>query len=323
MTFGYEYTGDTAKVRTNDVYPGSTFAQSVAASMTDNAAYVGLQTTVLQRLALTAQLRQDWVVDDAPTTWRVGGVYDLKEIATHLKLAYGTAFRAPSLYDRYGNFASNFGGAIFNYVGNPNLKPEQSKGWEAGFTTDIPGAGRTDLVTFGATYFDQRIVDLIEFTMISDTTETEINLESAHLHGVETEATLHPAPWIDVQAEYTLLNTNSVGQPAGQTQQLLNRPQNQVSGTVTLRPLEKLQIVTTLIYTGTSYQYLYDSSGNSLSQPGVGQHGLVANVAANYAVTPRVELYVNGFNIFDSKFEPVNGFQMPGPTVLAGVRIRL
>jgi vitamin B12 transporter len=323
MTFGYEYTGDTAKVRTNDVYPGSTFAQSVAASMTDNAAYVGLQTTVLQRLALTGQLRQDWVVDDAPTTWRVGGVYDLKEIATHLKLAYGTAFRAPSLYDRYGNYASNYGGAIFDYVGNPNLKPEQSKGWEAGFTTDIPGAGRPDLVTFGATYFDQRIVDLIEFTMISDTTETEINLESAHLHGVETEATLHPAPWIDVQAEYTLLNTNSVGQPAGQTQQLLNRPQNQVSGTVTLRPLEKLQIVTTLIYTGTSYQYLYDNGGNALSEPGVGQHGLVANVAVNYAVTPRVELYVNGFNIFDSKFEPVNGFQMPGPTVLAGVRIRL
>jgi vitamin B12 transporter len=128
---------------------------------------------------------------------------------------------------------------------------------------------------------------------------------------------------MDVHAEYTLLNTNSVGQPAGQTQQLLNRPQNQASGTVTVRPLERLQISTTLVYTGTSYQYLYDNSGNALSPPGVGQHGLVANAAVNYTLTPRVELYSTAFNLFYSKFEPVNGFQMPGPTVVAGVRIRL
>jgi vitamin B12 transporter len=323
MTFGYEYIGDTAKVRTNDVYPGSTFAQSVSASMADNAVYAGLQATLLQRLALTAQLRQDWVVDDSPTTWRLGGDYNLKEIATHLKVAYGTGFRAPSLYDRYGNYADNFGGTIYNYVGNPTLKPEQSSGWEAGFSTDIPGAGRTDLVTFGATYFDQRILNLIEFTTISATTQTEINVSSAHVHGIETEVTLHPAHWVDLHADYTLLNTNSDGQPAGQTQQLLNRPQNQASGSITLRPLEKLRFVATLIYTGTSYQFLYDNNGSSPFQPGVGQHGLVANLTGSYAVTPAVELYASGFNIFDSKFEPVNGFQMPGPTVLAGVRMKL
>jgi vitamin B12 transporter len=323
MTFGYEYIGDTAKVRTNDVYPGDTFTQSVAATATDNAVYAGLQTTLLRRLALTAQLRQEWVADDSPATWRVGGVYDLKEIATHLKLAYGTAFRAPSLYDRYGNYVSDYGGSLYNYVGNPNLKPERSSGWEAGFTTDIPGGGRTDLVTFGATYFDQRVLGLIEYTALSSTTETEINVSSAHVHGIETEVTLHPVHWLDVHAEYTLLNTNSDGQPAGQTQQLLNRPQNQVSGSVTLRPLEGLRFVASLIYTGTSYQYLYDNNGNSLYPPGVGQHGLVANLTGSYAVTPTVELYASGFNIFDSKFEPVNGFQMPGPTVLAGVRIKL
>ena len=56
---------------------------------------------------------------------------------------------------------------------------------------------------------------------------------------------------------------------------------------------------------------------------GVGQHGLIANLAVNYTLTPKVELYANGWNLFYSKFEPVNGYQTPGPTVLAGVRIRL
>ncbi|HEX3992386.1 MAG TPA: hypothetical protein VHX39_14540, partial [Acetobacteraceae bacterium] len=63
-------------------------------------------------------------------------------------------------------------------------------------------------------------------------------------------------------------------------------------------------------------------SGNGIGY-GVGQHGLIANVAANYTLTPQVEFYVNGLNILDSRFEPVNGYQTPGPTVLAGVRMKL
>jgi vitamin B12 transporter len=316
MTFGYEYIGDTAKVRVNENFGGFPYGQAATASMTTNAVYAGLQTTVLQRLALTAQLRQDWVVNDAPTTWRLGGVYDLSEIATHLKLAYGTGFRVPSLFDRYGV-------DTLGYVGNPDLKPEQAKGWEAGFTTDIPLGQRRDFATVGATYFDQRVRDLIENIPTANGGNTEVNVASAHVHGVETEATLRPARWLDLHATYTLLDTASDGEPAGEGSQLLRRPQNQASADVTVRPLAGLRIVTTIIYTGPAYDFLIDNSGNSGLTPGVGQHGLVTNLAVSYAVMPRVELYVNGWNIFYSKFEPVNGYEMPGPTVLAGVRVRL
>ena len=313
MTFGYEYTDDTAKVRVNENSVSGPYADSVAASMTSNAVYAGLQTTVLQRLVLTGQVRHDQIVDDSPTTWRVGGVYDLKEIATHIKVAYGTGFRAPSLFERYG--VDSYG-----YVGNPNLRPEQSEGWEAGFTTDIPAAGKTNFATVGATYFDQRVRNLIEgvFSPI----DTEINVGSAHVHGVETEATLRPLQWLDLHAAYTLLDTTSVGQPASEGSQLLRRPQNEASFDVTVRPVPALRIVTTVIYTGADHDYLYDNNGNGIGY-GIGQHGLIANVSANYTLTPRVELYLNGSNIFDSRFEPVNGYQTPGPTVLAGARFTL
>lgn len=313
MTFGYEYIGDTAKVRVNENFGGFPFGQNASASMTTNAVYAGLQTTVLQRLALTGQLRHDWVQGDTPTTWRLGAVYDLKEIATHLKVAYGTAFRAPSLFDRFGVDTSG-------YVGNPNLKPEQSEGWEVGFTTDVPAMGRPDFVTFGATYFDQRVRNLI--VGVFSPVDTEINLGSAHVHGVETEATIRPLHWLDLHAAYTLLNTTSVGQPADEGSQLLRRPQNEASFDVTIRPVPALRLIGTIIYTGAAHDFLYDNSGNGIGY-GVGQHGLIANVAANYTVTPQVEVYINGTNIFDSRFEPVNGFQTPGPTVLAGVRMKL
>jgi vitamin B12 transporter len=313
VTFGYEYIGDSAKVRVNENFGSFPFGQSASAFMATNAVYAGLQTTVLQRLALTGQLRHDWVQGDIPTTWRLGAVYDLKEIATHLKVAYGTAFRAPSLFDRFGIDTSGF-------VGNPNLKPEESEGWEAGFTTDIPAAGRRDFVTFGATYFDQRVRNLI--VGVFSPVDTEINLGSAHVHGVETEATIRPVSWLDLHATYTLLDTTSVGQPADEGSQLLRRPQNEASFDVTVRPLPALRLVGTIIYTGSAHDFLYDNSGNGIGD-GVGQHGLIANASANYTLTPQIELYVNGSNLFDSKFEPVNGFQTPGPTVLAGVRMKL
>jgi vitamin B12 transporter len=312
-TFGYEYIGDTAKVHVDEDFNGSPFQQRAKASMHTHAFYGGLQTTVLERLALSGQVRHDWVDDEQATTWRLGGVYDLKEIATHLKLSYGTGFRAPSLFDRFG--VDSFG-----FIGNPALKPERSAGWEAGFTTDIPTPWRVDFLSLGVTYFDQRVSNLI--AGVFSPVNTEINLGSAHVHGVETEATLRPAYWLDIHAAYTLVNTAAVGTPPGQGSQLLRRPQNEASFDVTVRPLPSLRVVTTVLYTGSAHDFLYDNNGIGIGD-GIGQHGLVTNVAASYSLRPDLEFYVNGWNIFYSRFEPVNGYQTPGPTVLAGVRVRL
>lgn len=313
LTFGYEYTGDNAKSRSASDSAGGGYATGFSGFMLDHAAYAGLQTTVLDRLVMTGQVRQDWVIDQNPTTWRVGGVYDLKEIATHLKLSYGTGFRAPSLFDRYGV-------DVYGFVGNPNLRPERSSGWEAGFTTDVPGLARADLLTFGATYFDQRVRDLIETVFAP--VYTEANVQSAHVHGIETEATLRPAAWLDLHATYTLLDTSAPGQPASEGSQLLRRPRNQAAFDATVRPLPSLRLVAQLVYTGTAHDYLYDNNSVPIGY-GVGQHGLVANAAVNYVFRPELELYFNAWNIFNSRFEPVNGYQTPGPTVLAGARIKL
>ena len=312
-TFGYEYTSDSVHVRTNDNYGGYGFGQTASASMSGNAAYAGFRTTVAKRLELSGQVRRDWELGQTPSTWRLGGVYNVSEIATRLKLSYGTGFRAPSLFDRYG--VNSYG-----YVGNPHLRPERAAGWEAGFTTDVPGAGRVDFVSAGATYFDQRVRDLI--AGVYSPVNTEINLGSAHVHGVETEAAIRPARWLDIRAAWTLLNTVSVGQPASEGSRLLRRPQHQGSLDATLRPVEDLRIVASFIYTGSAHDYLYNNSGNGTGY-GIGQHGTVANIAVNYKIQPGVEVYANGWNVFGSRFEPVNGFAMPGPTALAGVRIGL
>ncbi|HVZ10514.1 TonB-dependent receptor plug domain-containing protein [Rhodopila sp.] len=313
LTFGYEYTGVTAKVRVNQSYANYPFNQSMSAYQATNAIYAGLQTTLAQRLAFTGQFRQDWINQDSAATWRLGGVFDAHEIHTHFKFAYGTAFRAPSLYDQYGIDS-------YGYVGNPALKPEYSQGWETGFTTDLPAFGRPDFLSLYGTYFAQTVRNLI--VGVYSPVYTSVNVGSAFVHGVEAEFRLRPTSWVELHAAYTLTNTHAYDQPAGQGTNLLRRPQNQLSVDMRVQPLPKLQIIPTLIYTGSAQDYLYDNQGNGIGY-GVGQHGLVGNLAINYAFMPQLEFYVNVWNIFNSRFEPVNGYQMPGPVALAGVRVKL
>ena len=56
---------------------------------------------------------------------------------------------------------------------------------------------------------------------------------------------------------------------------------------------------------------------------GVQVIGVIANLTVTYDVAQRVQLFASGRNLFYSRFEPVNGYQTPGPSFFAGVRVRL
>ena len=304
LTFGYEHIADNINVKVNQSFFGSPFQQSARASMTDDALYAGLQTTLLQRLTVTGQLRQDWVTGDTPFTWRLGAVLDVPEVATRVKAAYGTAFRAPSLFDRFG--VDSFG-----YVGNPRLLPESAQGWELGFTTTIGP------VSFGATYFNEQVKNLI--VAVFTPVDTAVNVGSAHIQGVETELTLRLADWLALQASYTYTDA----QNADTGSRLLRRPQNTAALDATITPLPGLTIAPELLITGAFQDFLVDNGGNATGTIIASPQGLIANLTVTYDVAPRVQLFASGRNLFYSRFEPVNGYQTPGPSFFAGVRVRL
>ena len=309
ITFGYQHLADSITVRTNSSFGGFPFVQSARASMTNDAAHAGAQTTLWNRLTLTGQIRQDWVADNAPFTWRLGAVLDTPEIDTRFKVAYGTAFRAPSLFNRFG--VDSFG-----YVGNPGLKPETAQGWEIGFSTTLPAFGQPEFLTFGTTYFNQQVNNLIVGVFFP--VDTSVNIGSAHLQGFETEFALHPAQWLTLR----LTHTYTDAQNANDGTKLLRRPQHGGSFDAAITPLPGLKIVPGIAYTGAFRDALIDNGGNFLSS-GTSQHGLIGNLTVSYDVTPRVQVYGNARNLFQSRFESVNGFQVPGTSVIAGVRISL
>ena len=313
LTFGTEYTNDTADENVNEGSIYGPFAETVHGSQHSWSGHVGLQTTVADRLTLSAALRDDSVSSFGNAiTWRLGGAFAIPEIFTTLKASVGTGFLAPSLFDLY--YVDGYGDR-----GNPNLKPEYSTGWEIGPDFALPLFGRADGLDVSVTYFSTHIRDLIQSVQTPDYTYTEENVAQASANGVETDYHIRPASWLTADVSYTYTNavSNTTGQP------LLRRPQNTGSVSLTITPLPGLMIAPQVQYTGRFYDYLYGNNGYPVtSNGGIGSSdpGTIVNLTVSYALNPVFTLFATGRNILNSPFEASNGLQVPGASMLIGIR---
>jgi vitamin B12 transporter len=117
----------------------------------DNVGIVGQYEVVVdEALSLAASVRRDENSRFADiTTYRGEASYRFPT-GTRVRGAYGTGLKNPGYFELYG-FSDG------RYIGNPNLRPEKSKGWEAGIEQAFGGTK----ATIGATYFDSRLTDEI------------------------------------------------------------------------------------------------------------------------------------------------------------------
>jgi vitamin B12 transporter len=309
VLFGIEYSDDSSHENVNENDFGSPFTETVHASQHTVAGHAGVQTTIAERFTVTAAVRDDSVSSFGNAlTGRVGGVLAVPEADMRLKASYGTGFLAPSLFDLYG--VDNFG-----YVGNPNLRPEYSSGYEIGPEFTVPGFGQDEFADLSITYFSSAIRDLITST---PDFSSEENVGRANLEGVESDLALTPADWARADLSYTY--TKAVD--AQTNAPLLRRPQNSGSIVLTLGPVHGVTVTPQLQFVGRFADYLYDNNGYPTGD-GYARPGTIFNLSARYAVSDRIALFANGKNLFASKFEPVNGLQIPGASLLLGVQAKL
>src|SRR5262249_18824757 len=150
------------------------------------------------------------------STFRVAPAVILPGTDTKLKGSYGTGFKAPTLNQLFVDFPE------FNFFANPNLKPEESAGWDAGFEQPL----FADRLHFGASSFQNAITDLINTCLDPITFRgTLINIDAATTDGVDAFAALTVTEQLKLRADYTY--TNAVD--AKTDEQLLRRPRNKGS----------------------------------------------------------------------------------------------
>jgi len=294
---------------------GSPFFRTTTDARAENTyGYLGAQARLFERLDVTAALRLDDAEDyGTDVTWRLGAVLAIPEISSRIRAAGGTAFKAPSLYQRFGVIGTFF-------RGNPDLEAERSTSWEVGWETDI--AGR--FATVSALYFDSRIRDLINF---DPTFSTLVNVDRARIRGGEFGLTLRPATWLDITGAWTVTEARDTTTDTP----LPRRPRNVASLSARIAPevgwfdvpRSRLIIAPEVVYVGQSPEGAfarYQDNGRSIPVAGKNPEGVLFNLTASLPLTAQVTSFVEIRNIGNTRYEPANGFVVPGRSAILGVR---
>ncbi len=231
------------------------------------------------------------------TTYRIAPAYLFKKTGTKIKATYGTGFKAPSLYQLYALATAR------GPIGNENLKPEKSKGWDAGVEQYL----FKDRVTLGATYFRNDFEDLIDF----DWAKGYVNIAKAKTEGAEIFASVRPIEDLTIGASYTYTDTED--KKTGK--RFLRRPPHKGSLNLNYRFLNKGNASLDLIYVGKRDDWApYPKRGE------VGGYTLV-NLAASYDIFKNIQVFGRIENLFDRKYEEVWGYGTAGFSLFGGIKM--
>lgn len=250
-------------------------------------------------LTLTGAVR----VDDfdgfgTETTWRAGASYGAFDIV-RVYAAYGTSFRAPTLYERFISW------------GDPDLNPEIGKAWEIGGDARFRVFGQEDGLEFGLLYRSAEIDDLIDF----NTSFIYANIDKAEIDSVEVRLAARPTSWLTARVAYAYTDA----QDAVANTPLLRRPQDAWIASLEFE------------HSAFSAQLGWRSVGERADQiygddgfwQGVGttpQYD-VFRASAAWEFTPGAEAYIAADNLADEAYEPANGFAGAPRNVMVGLRL--
>jgi vitamin B12 transporter len=265
------------------------------------AGFTQLQSDIGGRLFSALSLRYD--ANDqfgGQATYRIAPALLIPETGTKLKASLGTGFKAPSLDQLYNDYPA------FNFFGNPNLRPETSIGFDAGIEQDLlPGH-----IAIGATYFANRLTNLIDF---NDTFTSYVNIGKARTYGLESFISLVPWEGFTLRADYSYtIAKNEITQL-----DLLRRPRDKVSLSATVQATPALLLSATLVYVGPWRDADRAGTRGNLTTDGY----TIVNLAGSYHFGHGVSGFARIDNLFDRRFQNPVGFQRPGLGVFGGVKI--
>ena len=215
--------------------------------------------------------------------------------------SYAQGIAQPTFFDLYGFFPGDF-------VGNPELKPESSRGFEGSLRL------RRTTVAASLTAYRQRlhdeIVDNATFTSV-------VNSEGVSRRwGIEAELAWKPLANLRLTANYAFLKAS---QPSGITNERLEEQR---------RPKHKASVAAD----GSSGRWSYGASlayvGSHLDREEVFPFGVVSldpywlgGARVAYAVTPQVQVFARGSNLFDARYEDSVGYRTEGRGLFVGLRL--
>jgi vitamin B12 transporter len=305
LVAGLEHQRDSLDTNSTGVIdPFFNFTQTnTTAAIINKAGYLELQSNIADRFFLVSNIRED--VNEqfgSHTTYRLAPAFLVPVTNTKLKGSYGTGFKAPTLYQLYAN-------TLPFSVANPALQPEESQGYDVGFEQ----AAFNDRLQFGVTYFHNDIKNQIAFVADPNTfVGTNVNVTTSTIHGYESFVNLKVNDQLKLRGEYTFTHVEASSLAAMQ-----RRPGQKYSASAIWTPIQPLEISATVV-TVSSWFDIFNRSNAVYQFPG---GYTVVNLAANYRVDERVQLFARADNLFNRHYEEPAGFLRPGLGIFGGIRL--
>jgi vitamin B12 transporter len=271
--------------------------------------YGQLVATPLMGLTLTGGIRHDQHNRfGGATTLAASGVYSPNEGATTFRASYSEGFKAPTLYQLQSEY------------GNQLLRPERSKGYDAGITQAL--LGRT--VEASATWFHRDSKDLINFISCplprtgictGRPFGTYDNVARATAQGVELSLVLRPVDALTLRTNYSLIHAeNRTPGAANFGKRLARRPGQSVNSAIDYRWSFGLSVGASVTHVASTF----DNAANTAKVPGY----VLADIRAGYDLSDKISLYGRIENLFDEQYETVLRYGTLGRAAYAGVRLR-
>jgi outer membrane cobalamin receptor len=344
LSGGYEFERETYSFDNSDT---SNLASNSGANVTEQSHTVFVQDQVQLldgRLQISAAARAQYFVLSAPAfipaasapyqsarfssptpayTGDGSIAYLFRRTNTKLRAHIGRAYRAPSLYERFGaGYDPTFGYSVF---GDPRLKPEHSTGLDGGIDQSFwRGRLRTS-----ASYFYTWLENIINFDtsgVINPATDPfgrffgYLNTQGGISRGLEFSAAGSPIRSMSVSAGYSYVNALERTPVVGDVLQSFAIPRNQFSIQVTEQATPRLLLTLSTLQTGN---YLFPIFGNTVTQTYRFDGIHKVNLGASYRIPMgdfrAVRVFVRVENVFNQTYF-ASGFLTPGRMATGGAQ---
>ena len=255
--------------------------------------------------ALTLSVRRDHHELFAdPTTYRITVAQPLGP-RMKLRASYGTGIANPTFFELFGFIPGSFDP-------NPDLKPEESRGFDVGADFVIAEEGRLSL-----TYFDADLENEISSTFDVSTFRSSVtNLSGkSKRRGFEVEAQYAPSVNLTIWVAYTYTDSK---QPDGQIE--VRRPRHVGSAALTYAPRSAPASLTLAVdYNGRQE----DLDFRDFTTPRVTLRDYtLVRLAGQYNLTHNVSLTARVENLLDQDYEEIFSYRPSGRAFYAGVQAR-
>ncbi|MGJ8662087.1 MAG: TonB-dependent receptor plug domain-containing protein [Marinicella sp.] len=244
------------------------------------------------------------------SNFKVGASYQLAD-SLRLRGTFGTGSKAPSFIERFGFFPANF-------IGNPNLQPEESDAFEFGLEKTW---SQTKLEVV---YFDQDLSNEINgfaFDADSGLFTAANKVGDSQRNGLEVIWSGDINQNLGFNFNYTYTDATEEDF-AGDDVTEVRRPENMAQLALDYRfASDRATLYAQVNYQDDQLDVFFDPATFISSNVKLAAY-TTFDLTLSWQLTDQYQLYAKGLNLFDESYEEVLGYARPGAAFSVGFKAR-